>query len=499
MDSSAAARPVPCEDEPAAAVLPRSARRSTAYAPAAAQPEAATEAASETAPARNDIYSLYARCAKAPQAFVVDADADTVLIGAEGTRVRVPAGAFRDARTGQPVTGPVQIRLREYYALDDILLANLTTSSGARLLETGGMLYVAARAGGQPCALVPGTALTLEMPHAGAAQPGMQYFQGVRTRGRRALDWQLPPVARRAPFQRRGYRRGASTTAAVGPNPLVLVGKPRTLGRALRRATGFCADSARRLAPPPLVRRWWARLLKGEEKPGPAVVEVVKVQFDVTDSGAVRNVVFLTGADPRLRAAVERVVRETAWRPATWFGAPLTTVGVSLRVTFSRTGVISTGFNSAWPIMPDADNGKFARQVEARAAAGGGTFTSLTEASTYVLSATQLGWINCDRFSDSPAPKVNLVVDAAADADIKLVFRNQRSVMSGRAVGTEVTFGNLPAGEAVTILALRHMAGETQIATRAIVIGARTERDLTFRAVTVPALRQELRGLMAAR
>jgi hypothetical protein len=76
---------------------------------------------------------------------------------------------------------------------------------------------------------------------------------------------------------------------------------------------------------------------------------------------------------------------------------------------------------------------------------------------TYVMEATKLGWINCDRFYEVKEP-VNVFVsaDTSKNNTVALIFRNMKSVLPGYSYTNRFTeFHRLPKGEPVTVLAYR--------------------------------------------
>ncbi len=130
---------------------------------------------------------------KKAQVFLIRPDRDTVLYGTEGTVMRIPAGTF--VQGGSPdaeVKEPIEIRLREFYSMADILLERLSTMAGPKLLETGGMVQLsAATADGRECKLKPGSDFELGFPATRSIE-GMQLYDGQSTNGH-GLNWKLAP------------------------------------------------------------------------------------------------------------------------------------------------------------------------------------------------------------------------------------------------------------------------------------------------------------------
>lgn len=76
---------------------------------------------------------------------------------------------------------------------------------------------------------------------------------------------------------------------------------------------------------------------------------------------------------------------------------------------------------------------------------------------SYIMSMTSLGWINCDRFYDTPDPVKFLVkADSISNTSVALVFRDIKSVLPGYQLSNLSTeFTGIPKGAAVTVLAYR--------------------------------------------
>ena len=78
------------------------------------------------------------------------------------------------------------------------------------------------------------------------------------------------------------------------------------------------------------------------------------------------------------------------------------------------------------------------------------------------------------------------------DADVKLLLRDQRTMlMPNKRQGAQQTF-KLPKDLPLTIMAVRMRDGVPQIATRAIVSADATEQEFTFRNVSLAELRAEV-------
>ena len=116
---------------------------------------------------------------KPTSSFNINNTRDTVLTCAQGTIVHIPANAFID-ENGNPVEGEVNFKVLEYYKMEDILLANLTTMSNGKILQTDGMLHLSAYTqDGLSCKLKDGEHLLLKMP-TNKMNEDMLFFDGER-------------------------------------------------------------------------------------------------------------------------------------------------------------------------------------------------------------------------------------------------------------------------------------------------------------------------------
>ncbi|MFT7612404.1 MAG: hypothetical protein ACI9J3_001363, partial [Parvicellaceae bacterium] len=110
------------------------------------------------------------------QEHIVQGKNGKTVEGKKGTLVIIPPNAFLD-QNDKLVKGPVDFELVEALTLDDMILYNLTTTDGDKLLETGGMVYVNASQNGAQLKINPEAPLYIEVP-TDEVQPGMVAFEG---------------------------------------------------------------------------------------------------------------------------------------------------------------------------------------------------------------------------------------------------------------------------------------------------------------------------------
>lgn len=124
----------------------------------------------------------------AKQKFEISADQEEMITAAQGTEIRFPANSL--TRTdGKAIQGPIQVEVIEAYKTSDILLQNLSTTSGDRMLETGGMVFIEAKdLDGTKLTIKEGANVQMSLSSEEALGTGMQIFEGKESVGG-DVDW----------------------------------------------------------------------------------------------------------------------------------------------------------------------------------------------------------------------------------------------------------------------------------------------------------------------
>ncbi|HHG83999.1 MAG TPA: hypothetical protein ENJ82_04555 [Bacteroidetes bacterium] len=105
---------------------------------------------------------LYAQTQTSSEYTFVDPKEDRLVVGKKGTVLHIPKDAFVDAQSGEAISSPVQIELKEVYRRSDYLKTNLPTVSNGRQLMSGGVVYLDATAAGRRVKLAKGKDIYIE-------------------------------------------------------------------------------------------------------------------------------------------------------------------------------------------------------------------------------------------------------------------------------------------------------------------------------------------------
>jgi hypothetical protein len=131
-----------------------------------------------------NVLQLFADLGQPLQYFKINTGRDTTIKGKKGTILTIKKDAFKDV----PTNAIVDFRLKEAYSFSDIIAENLTTHSGDKQLQTGGMYYADALFNNEPLTLKKD--LEVIFPTRESQADGMQLFTGERDMKQNGrIDW----------------------------------------------------------------------------------------------------------------------------------------------------------------------------------------------------------------------------------------------------------------------------------------------------------------------
>jgi hypothetical protein len=110
----------------------------------------------------------------------------------------------------------------------------------------------------------------------------------------------------------------------------------------------------------------------------------------------------------------------------------------------------------------------------------------------YLFQSSNLGWINIDSFSKQPSwtlTKLEVPIADLNHTNVKMVFRDRKTILrpNGQNPGS-FYFKDIPKGDPVTIVAVKYLKGEIEVAFEEIEIGDELPQ-LKFQKMTLPELR----------
>jgi TonB family protein len=393
--------------------------------------------------------SFYKQVEKTAQTFILNANEDKTIMCKEGTKITIKSNSF-ETESGRPVKGNIKFQVKEYYKTSDILLANLTTTSNGNILETGGMLYTEAFFNGEKCQLKKGATIEIAFPTKDR-KDDMHLFSGQWEK--ETINW----IVESTTDLNKVY-----SSAVVDEIPSFPGGEKKMMKFLLKQ-----------------IKYPQSALEQG-------IQGVVYVGFVVGRDGTLENVKILKGAHPTLdETALSAVNQMPKWIPGKQKGE-FVNVRFTLPIRFhSSDGEFNT------------NNIQYAKDFESRTTDENLQQAEISEISQYIFSASRLGWINCDRFYKDNNPKIDYLVNIgnAENVDIKIVFNEINSILTGRANKGKYIFNNVPTGHSITLVAVKYENKKYYLAIKKTKITRDGESSLNFEPMTMSRLKTEMEKL----
>jgi TonB family protein len=365
---------------------------------------------------------------KAPQVFLISNSADTVLECAEGTKIKIPKGSFA---VSQDTGTTIELRVTEYYKLNDILKARLTTTSNDRTLATGGMLYVEAFVNGKKCKLAQGKYLGLGFKGIGEGD-GMQVFNGEENHGE--VNW----IAQDNSIPGDVFA-GESTVFGKGEVFLLVENMPEFPGGKVGLKQYFTENLKY-----PLV----AMQAEAQGK--------VYISFVIENDGSVNNVKIVRGIYPVLDYEAYRVVAAMPkWKPGTQRGE-------NVRVAYT----LPIEFNLGMDYTIDSTNQVFTREELADImdtvynTVAPVTLKEREQMADYYLWTAKMDWINCDKYIGCGGANLFVGVESEYET-VTAIFNNEKTIASAVFFDEKAmnrSFRGLPKHQDIILVGVRHTA-----------------------------------------
>lgn len=422
-----------------------------------------------------------------PDNFTIDPSVDNTIEGKKGTVVQIPANSLV-FKNGQAPKGAVNINLTECYKLADFLGENLATYSNGKQLETGGMVKVLATSGGRSLEVKSGSAFKVGMPIS-TSKPNMQLFYGEEKRSQ-PVNWVLAEnnnqseISKRSEFVNNPQPRGKTLLGSKAYHlylnyHTISVGADENLTEITYRLKdrtetldAYINDNF----------EFTPEIIRSFEKQDGNKMSLFHMK--INKSGRITSVNLGKNPNPLELALKSFLLNKT----------PLLDVNSMYSKDFNFT--YSYGFRADIRIDSDKYNDDFKAKYGQNA---NQTLSDVNEEELnyYVFTATKFGWINCDRFYNNPAPKVDFYVDVpnAKNTKLMLAFESVSSVMQGVQVGNRYVFKNLPEGEKVKVIGVSYRDKEPVLAVEHTAISNQSLNLNSFQAFSLNELTEELNSL----
>ncbi|MGE5944388.1 MAG: energy transducer TonB [Flavobacteriales bacterium] len=424
---------------------------------------------------------------KAPQTFVVDSKKDTTIVCKEGTKLVIKANSFVDANN-RKFDGKINFAVTEYYKLSDMLLANLSTTSNDKQLETGGMLFIEAKKNNENLNLAENSSIDIMFPTQNKKE-NMQLFSGKWKDG--IMNWDLQPnqvkiskepIVETIEVEENEER--FEVPFAVIQQPPVYPGcenlsKTESIKCTREAISNFVQNNLNTSIA-------GAVGLKGRQS--------ITSLFKINKEG---NIVSIESraSHPVLQAEADRVISLLPkMKPGIQRGQEVT-VRYSLPIIFKvdgssgRTSIDNNIQISAIPV-----DSIITQNFENSLVKESSTRSMSTNVNSYILRTLNLGWINCDRFINGRTQRIkySLRDNEGNKALVSMIFKSINSVLPSRNINGIYNFGTVGNNEDIVLIAIKKDNGKLYFDAVETKTQPNPDIQFNFKEVSIEELKNEL-------
>lgn len=409
------------------------------------------------------------------QYFTINSSKNETIIGAEGTKITFKANSFN-----APKNSSLKIRLKEYYKMADIAFSNLTTETiDGKLLETGGMIYIDALANNKKVDLKKDAFFEIKFPF-DKEKEDMLLFDG-KTQNE-SVVWEEAKINSSIAVD-----DWAEVKESIQAEEIFTI---------VEEMPEFPGGQAK------LFEYLGANVKYPKEAVSNSIAGKVYVNFTVREDGEVRDVKVIRGVHRLLDEEALRVVKSFPnWQPGVNRGKKVS-VSYNIPINFRLNGatggytrsdikyyndsLISARLEDVKDVSVVSDNKK--NKGEAKAV-GAKKTNLITDANYYVLSGSNLGFINCDRFVRG-GRRIKFKLNVGSDnVQVKLIFHDIKSMMGDLSFNKTAYFNYIPEGAMVTAFAVKFIDNKPFVCFQEMKIST-TINDLQFEELTIERLKE---------
>jgi len=421
------------------------------------------------------LVDIYYRWNDEPQTFTINPKTETAVHAKEGTEFRFPPDIFvyPDGRTPKD---EITITVKEFYSDADFIKANLTTTSNGSLIESAGTVYVEAWSDGKKLELRPAKSFRVMFPR--DDRYNMQIFYGTRDK-QGLVNWKVEDQieSREEDVDETSWEDGDGEWSSLfGENSFMYVDEDT--GEEIIVTT---SDNG---AYSPLVKAGECFISLNESKllsgwkyntkgyawkldennqtlsnyflstfnPSEKMIDDFcilglesQVIFSLDKKGSIRDWYFGKKSTPEYDSLITQFVRGIPKLDLDELVGGYNTSN-KCQITIGKAKVVT---REEWAKQFRARNTDKENPGQPLAA------IKKEDLDHYVFNSSQLGWINCDRFT-TEEKLIDFVVqnDWGGDATVNLVFEDMNSILQGYNEGSRIVFKDVPADKKVKVLGI---------------------------------------------
>jgi len=403
----------------------------------------------------------------------IDNARDTVITGSKGTTLFFPKDAFTFSDGSSP-KGKISIQLKECLSFPEMIRENLTTMSANQILETRGMIHVAAFSDNKELQMKQGKSYIIHFPKDTTEKSKVMnlYFGTIDKNDN--VRWNIDTQSILKPTAKINGTSWTYSCTYKEEEDYFTFRDDTTMN--LHTFFSKTFDNKKLSLGDKLLKKNYLFSFT-KTKDGDLIdKKVTEVSDEYFSAEPVKN--------PEIDKYVIQFFNSIpALNPKFCKDSPDKTEG-SIRTGFSyipdyrNKDDYNNLFNQKYSVFKN-QNIKTINEAELN---------------YYIFSASKLGWINCDYFWETKDEKIDYIVKVDPDSkpNIKLVFKEAKSIMSGNMEGDKYIFKNVPINKDIKIIAVIFNGGKPSLSVAETKTGRQIFDKFQYRDFTITDLEKQL-------
>lgn len=408
---------------------------------------------------------------KRTQTFTIKNDEKNLIIGNSGTKVYIDENTFVFENGEIPTLKEVNLSMKEAYTIEDMMIFRLSTHADEGLLETGGMVFLEATSQGRILKIQDGKSIKIGLP-TDKLKAEMQLFNGISNENN--VDWKATnqgfavapfeftvPVTPEYPISRISYyiKRNPDFTPMLND----------------AQHEYYKKDISKLIL--------YINLVAPQRPQKPYEPQLEQVLYENNLKS-----IFIS------KKKVEKEIQDTYNRRMKVYNRKLEAYNNEL-LEYKRDSIYFPEWMAYQKRMLDIANGELMAEFDADFKVTGNVANQKLQ--NYFFTNNQLGWINCDRFYNTPKEqKMTLTINDNDNEEelIYVAFDEMNACINvNRQDETSFTTALIPKSAKVTIIALKVKNGKNYIAKHKTVANEKAIYDLVYQPVSSS---EELKDLL---
>lgn len=443
----------------------------------------------------NSISEIISFLSPIEESFTIKVGEESFLKGAEGTTIYIPEYAFQYENGTEPI-GSINLELKECFSLTDMISENLQTTSKGQILETNGMIYINAESEGKKLYIKNDKAIVIGFPKKNLKKE-MDLFYDIQIND--SINTWIPDYKLFEANAINNSIKEVDTVNDYGVDTIIELNYPIEMTDDLYDFGYFVSLRTATFD--------FVNFLGSDE----TVVEYLEnskntdsikaytfhknnwrtdFDFNINKEGEIINL--------RPNKDVGIIYEKGAINMAREIFQSLPPFDVAnfkkdIKTNWTYSLGISNRRSINWKRFKQKFREKYAKYKD-------NAIQKLDSEALqyYMFAATEMGWINCDRFWDiDQAKKTDFIVntDYPNDTKIQIIFKDIKSIMNGSLENGTLTFKNIPKGKEIRIIGISYSNGKPTLAIGESTTDNKTYTLTGFKEFTLDQLEIELNSL----